>query len=81
MNDDKSQIFFILIIMLIVALALFVLDKQCNTNNELSLNNKNMFVYVDDLTGCQYLRTYKGGITPRLNKDGKQICEVKNVEI
>ena len=39
-----------------------------------------MFVYVDDLTGCQYLRTYKGGITPRLNKDGKQICEVKNVE-
>lgn len=40
-----------------------------------------MSVYVDDLTGCQYLRTYKGGITPRLNKDGKQICEVKDVEI
>lgn len=52
MDNENSAIQFSLIIMFIVALALFVFDKQRNTNNELSLDNKNMFVYVDDLTGC-----------------------------
>lgn len=30
-------------------------------------------VVTDHLTGLQYLETEKGGITPRLNIDGKQI--------
>lgn len=25
-------------------------------------------------TGCQYLETFVGGITPRLGSDGRQIC-------
>lgn len=29
---------------------------------------------TDAKTGCQYLVTSDGGITPRLGKDGKQIC-------
>ncbi len=28
---------------------------------------------TDALTGCQYLRTQGGGITPRLNSQGKQL--------
>lgn len=31
-------------------------------------------VMVDGLTGCQYLRTGRTGITPRMGRDGKQIC-------
>ncbi len=30
-------------------------------------------VYTDNLTGLQYLGTPGGGITPRLNADGKQV--------
>lgn len=30
---------------------------------------------VDYGTGCQYLETGVGGITPRLDKTGKQICK------
>lgn len=33
-----------------------------------------MKVKIDNLTGCEYLRTYEGGLTPRLDADGKQIC-------
>lgn len=29
---------------------------------------------VDAETGCQYLTTPAGGITPRLGVDGRQIC-------
>ena len=31
-------------------------------------------IKVDAMTGCQYLTTPKGGLTPRLDANGKQIC-------
>lgn len=31
-------------------------------------------LHIDNLTGCQYLSTSRGGITPRLDKNAKQIC-------
>jgi hypothetical protein len=33
-----------------------------------------MKVRRDALTGCEYLETWLGGITPRMNGDGKQVC-------
>ncbi len=34
-----------------------------------------MWVRRDALTGCQYLEGARGGITPRLDADGKHICK------
>lgn len=34
-----------------------------------------MAVRVDELTGCQYLAVYRGGITPRLDASGRPICD------
>lgn len=34
-----------------------------------------MGMHTDALTGCQYLSTPRGGITPRLNQDGQHICD------
>ncbi|MCE9565767.1 MAG: DUF6440 family protein [Planctomycetes bacterium] len=31
-------------------------------------------VYTDYKTGCQYLGTILGGVTPRLDRDGKPVC-------
>jgi len=36
-----------------------------------------MVVYHDHLTGCEYLASGHGGITPRLDANGKQVCRVK----
>ena len=33
-----------------------------------------LIVYTDHRTGCQYVGTVLGGITPRLDKDGKPVC-------
>lgn len=32
------------------------------------------WVFADERTGCQYLAIGRGGITPRLQADGRQIC-------
>lgn len=34
----------------------------------------NMALRTDHGTGCQYLETLWGGITPRMGPDGKQVC-------
>ena len=33
-----------------------------------------MMLYTDHRTGCQYVGTVLGGITPRLDRDGKPVC-------
>ncbi len=35
---------------------------------------------TDHLTGCQYLETARGAITPRLDRNGKQICKAVSHE-
>lgn len=35
-----------------------------------------MDLRTDHGTGCQYLESTGGGLTPRLGRDGKQVCEV-----
>lgn len=37
--------------------------------------NSGMKPRTDHRTGCQYLTTSYGGITPRLDHNGKHICE------
>lgn len=34
-----------------------------------------LWVYTDHKTGCQYLGTSAGAITPRLDKDGNIVCK------
>jgi hypothetical protein len=34
----------------------------------------NMRLHTDALTGCQYLSVVGGGITPRMGRDGQQMC-------
>src|SRR5262245_20213455 len=42
-------------------------------------NYSNMFIYIDYGTGCHYIATpVFGSLTPRLDRDGKQICEPKS---
>lgn len=34
----------------------------------------NVKVFIDPDTGCHYLTSQRGGITPRITADGKQLC-------
>ena len=33
-----------------------------------------VYLLTDNVTGCQYIREYTGGITPRMYSDGIQVC-------
>lgn len=37
-------------------------------------NRSGMEIHVDHLTGCEYLEGGLGGLTPRLNRNGKPMC-------
>lgn len=59
---------FVLLVVLFFVLAGCV--KRAETDSAVD-----MAVYTDNLTGCQYIGWEAGNtITPRLNRDGKQIC-------
>jgi hypothetical protein len=36
--------------------------------------HRSAVVYRDTVTGCEYISNPDGGITPRLDRTGKQIC-------
>lgn len=50
-----------------------------STDNAEEKERSGMTLYIDHLTGCQYLSGSNlfgsTGMTPRLNKDGTQYCE------
>ena len=47
------------------------------TDNHLTGARSQMRILVDHGTGCQYLRTASGGLTPRLDAQGKPMCKVE----
>lgn len=45
--------------------------------NPLAGRSGDLRAYADNATGCQYLGTARGGLTPRLDASGKHMgCEV-----
>ena len=37
-----------------------------------------VYIWTDPGTGCDYIGSWDGGITPRLNPDGTQVCTQKD---
>lgn len=56
---------------------LATLSSSHNNINNISTDEpSNMSLKIDHATGCQYLSNgIFGGLTPRLDKNGRQICE------
>lgn len=65
-----------------IGIALFAiwvsLDRRARTCSppQGASNDLDVSVSRDPATGCQYLVTPAGGITPRLGVDGRQVCSI-----
>lgn len=46
-----------------------------DTDDKLSGERSGMALHIDNRTGCHYLASSAGSLTPRLDKSGRQICE------
>ncbi|AJC68418.1 MULTISPECIES: hypothetical protein [Dickeya] len=45
------------------------------------VNRSGLSLYTDAATGCQYISAGGSGITPRMDKDGYQICDDRPVRM
>ena len=59
----------------IVIVAAISQHRPPRDNSDPIGGRSNMQVLTDALTGCQYLATAQGGITPRWTRDGEQVCK------
>ena len=61
-------------VVVIAVLAYISMHHPPRDNSDPIGGRSNMQVLTDALTGCQYLATQRGGITPRMDADNKQVC-------
>jgi hypothetical protein len=63
------------IVIMVVLLAIKFGYKRDDTDSK--DDRSGLVLYTDYGTGCQYVGTMFGGITPRLDADGKIVCVKK----
>lgn len=65
------------IVLILVAICIFATGCYEHVSNGDSYSST-IYLYVDPITGVNYLKNKDGGITPRLNADGSlYVSEVK----
>jgi len=62
------------VLVTIVIVAAMSMGRPPRDNSDPIGGRSNMEVLTDALTGCQYLAAQRGGITPRMGADNKQVC-------
>lgn len=53
---------------------LYYADAENTASEQQAIIEKRTPIILVDDNGCQYLQSQYGGITPRLNKYGHQVC-------
>ena len=46
-----------------------------DTDDEANGVRSGLIIRIDHGTGCQYLQTKAGNLTPRLNRNGRHLCD------
>jgi len=62
---------------LVVIIVIIVLFNKTDDTDVSKLKKSGMRLMIDNGTGCHYLGAPEGGITPRLDKDGNHICDLR----
>ena len=61
--------------LLVVGAGIVGLATQRDDTDAVDSPRSGMYPHIDARTGCHYLSRPFGGITPRLDREGKQICD------
>lgn len=71
-NAIKKDLFWIVVLVFFLTLVLnFFKVGWDSTDGE---SRSGLGLHTDNLTGCQYLSSPRGGLVPRFDKDGTHIC-------
>lgn len=60
-----------------IGMLILILNQESydSTDNVTMKERSGLRLYTDHRTGCQYIGTFMGAVTPRLDKNGKHICD------
>lgn len=64
----------ILYLLTMLVLTLWLFDEPPYDSTDRPPVRSGMGLHIDSLTGCHYLSRWLGGITPRLDNEGRHIC-------
>jgi hypothetical protein len=64
---------FVLVAVLVFAIWQTPIGRDDSDGESFGSRRSGMYPHTDALTGCQYLSVYGGGITPRLDGDGRHV--------
>lgn len=67
--------FALMAVWVVVVICQLILPFAPKDDSDSPTARSGMLVLTDHLTGCQYLATARGGITPRWTRDGEQVCK------
>lgn len=73
----KYTLWVVLALVTVMVFGLSVVSKwQPTDSTDFSTSDRSgLKLHTDAMTGCQYLSTSGGGITPRLDRNGHQVCQ------
>ena len=76
LNDTISGIAMIYVIVVVVMyLGGSIFQSYDDTDDAANGERSGVALITDHGTGCEYLQSSQGHLTPRLNSDGNQICK------
>ena len=75
-----SCVFGFIILVAVVALIAYLVDKydtRDDTDKPFPAKKSELILHIDARTGCHYLSTENGGLTPRLDRQGNHLREAR----
>lgn len=66
------------VILVVLQAVLNWLDYGTDSSDKSGTQRSGVAVRIDHGTGCEYLETSKGALTPRLDAEGRHICRQSN---
>jgi len=60
--------------MIVIGVVVFFFFQPEKDSTDPIDGHSGLSIKVDAMTGCQYLTTTDGGLTPRMDKSGAQLC-------
>lgn len=72
----KTMLFIFSLTCLAFAILLSCLDGSPRDDTDSPGSRSGLRLHVDARTGCHYLSRHGSGLAPRLQADGRQLCEV-----
>ncbi len=80
MVEEIALILYMVLVFIIIVGVIVILVSKGRDDTDPPKGSSGLRLYIDHRTGLHYLSGSNGGITARLDRDGRQIYDKENVK-